>query len=69
MWTPHGVNIVTVLQAEAFIYDFIEKIKQFVSLHLIPELLHEKLRIEASVSENNCLLMCSCERPLFGKLV
>ena len=69
MRNPQAFNIITILRAEAFINDYIEKIKQFVLLHAIPEFPHKKLRIEASVSENNSSLTCRCKRPSFGKLV
>ena len=50
VWTPQTFSVVTVLRDEAFIYNLIEKVTQFVLLHFIPELLHRKLRNEANVS-------------------
>ena len=52
VWTPQAFSVVTVLRDEAFIYNLIEKVTQFVLLHFIPELPHRKLPNEASVSEN-----------------
>jgi len=65
----HSLCKVVDLPFLVFVCASVMRLSVIVLLHLIPEFLHKKLRIEASVSENNSLLTCNCERPSFGKLV
>ena len=71
IWTSSGMHIISVPRDCDYINSLKLKLTDFVTEHLIPEIIHQKLqRInEANEFNNPSTSVCSCQRPAFGKMI
>ena len=71
VWTPVDFVIVEIPRDELYINNILIKVKQFVKMHLIPELICKKLKYMDDESEiiGSDRLWCICRKPRFGKMI
>jgi hypothetical protein len=71
VWTTQGISIVEVLRDNNFIKKILDKVQPFVELHLIPELIAQKLKYRDGETEvkPNETIYCTCRKPSYGHMI
>jgi hypothetical protein len=71
VWTTQGISIVEVVRDNNFIKKILDKVQPFVELHLIPELIAQKLKYRDSETEvkPNETIYCTCRKPSYGRMI
>ena len=71
VWTPVAFAVMQVRRDQKYIDTILEKAQQFVKLHLVPELISQKLKFASE--DDECFTdgkqLCSCGKPGYGKMI
>ena len=71
VWTNNGFSIEEIEKSESYHENILTKVKKFVDLQLIPELVSRKLQFQMESTEacDDGKLYCSCKKPSYGKMI